>query len=76
MISGPVETATGESLLIGQIPVFQAENTNVPGRFSGLLSMTIDIDALFTAAGVQYLEDDYRVAIRGRDASGPNGAIF
>ncbi|MEK9722289.1 MAG: PAS domain S-box protein [Rhodospirillaceae bacterium] len=76
VISGPVETATGESLLIGQIPVFQAENTNVPGRFSGLLSMTIDIDALFTAAGVQYLEDDYRVAIRGRDASGPNGAIF
>ena len=50
--------------------------TQKRGRFWGLLATVIDVDKLYTAAGLYDPELPLEIAVRGKDSSGADGAAF
>ena len=72
VLAGPVDLLQGGQGLIGRIPVFLPGEHN---EFWGLISVVIDMEEFLRASG---LFDDVplRIAIRGKDARGPDGEVF
>jgi len=73
VLAGPVNLLQGGQGLIGRIPVFLPGENNA---FWGLVSVVIDMEEFLRASGL--LDDDLplRIAIRGKDAQGPEGEVF
>lgn len=73
-ISGPLILEQGGQAIIGRMPLFfdPPENTD----YWGHCSVVIDIVALFADSGVNDIPNNVQLAIRGLNASGPNGAVF
>lgn len=70
-LAGPVDLKQGGSGLICRTPVFFED-----GRYWGMLSLVLDTNSLFKAAGLRTQANGTRFAIRGRDATGSQGAVF
>lgn len=70
-MAGPLQLKQGGIGLISRTPVFLED-----GRYWGMLSLVMDADRLFEAAGVAAEVDGIRFALRGRDGLGENGAVF
>jgi PAS domain S-box-containing protein len=73
-LAGPLELVQGGIGLIGRAPVILAGVDE--GRFWGLVSAVIDVDRLFEQVGLGSAGKDLRLAIRGKDGKGPEGAVF
>ncbi len=73
-LAGPLNLVQGGLGLIGRAPVI-VPGTN-EGSFWGLVSAVIDVDRLFEQAGLDSTSKCLRVAIRGKDGKGPEGAVF
>lgn len=76
LIAGPLTLIQGGDAIVARIPVFASESTATPGAFWGLISTVIDIDAIFKDSGIEALNEDLSVAIRGKDATGSSGPFF
>lgn len=84
VLAGPVNLLQGGQGLIGRIPVFlrgasggaETGAVETDRQFWGLISVVIDMDEFFRASGL--LQDDMplNIAIRGKDARGPEGELF
>jgi diguanylate cyclase (GGDEF)-like protein len=76
IISGPVNLIQGGAAIIARRPIyFPAENSD-GDYFWGFATVLVDIYALLNDASITVLEDDYEVAIRGRDGLGSDGDVF
>ncbi|TVR75547.1 MAG: response regulator, partial [Spirochaetaceae bacterium] len=73
VLAGPVNLLQGGQGLIGRIPVFLTGNNE---KFWGLLSVVIDMEEFLLASGLLREDFPLRIAIRGRDARGPQGELF
>jgi len=76
LLVGPVNLVQGGRAIIGRMPVYYSgQSDKDSGNLWGLISIVIDIDALFEAAG---FNDDkgLNLAIRGMGAKGANGDVF
>jgi sensor domain CHASE-containing protein/nitrogen-specific signal transduction histidine kinase len=71
IVAGPVALIQGGTGLIARTPVFRAD-----GSYWGLLSMVVDWQKLVRRVGLTPELDGIRIAIRGRDGTGANGAVF
>lgn len=71
VLAGPVELRQGGKGLISRTPVFLAD-----GRYWGMLSLVMDADSLFSAAGLRGRVDDLLFALRGRDGMGASGEVI
>lgn len=72
MLVGPLTLRQGGIGLIYRVPVFQQ-----PGhRYWGLVSMVINMQALFDKVGVAPRTGPLELAIRGRDGLGEAGEVF
>lgn len=71
VLAGPVNLVQGGRGLISRTPVF-LDN----GKYWGVLSLVIDIDSLFTAAGIKAKQNNVKFAIRGKDGLGKAGSLF
>ena len=75
VLAGPLQLAQGGTGLIARMPVVVPDAHGVR-RFWGLVSTVIDPDKLYRDAGLLAPELPIRIAIRGRDSLGKEGAVF
>ncbi len=73
-LAGPMELIQGGQALIARLPIFVAENE--VERFWGFATALIDMPGLWQEVGLRAADEDYRYALRGRDALGASGAVF
>lgn len=71
VLAGPVNLVQGGRGLISRTPVY-LDN----GQYWGILSLVIDIDSLFTDAGLLTENSSVEFALRGKDGLGEEGALF
>lgn len=78
VVAGPVDLIQGGRALINRTPIFNSTFSGKPdsGDYWGITSMVIDMNAIFESAGLPDPASNYRVAIRGRDGLGADGAVF
>jgi diguanylate cyclase (GGDEF)-like protein len=78
IFAGPVALVQGGRGLINRVPVYVANvgPSQFRGRYWGLVSIVLDADSLFAAAGVSPRVEDLRVAVRGADALGAEGELI
>ena len=76
VLAGPVDLVQGGQGFIARAPVFTAEGPGRPSRFWGLVSAVLDLDSVYDAAGLSDPDLQIEIAIRGKDATGQDGAIF
>lgn len=72
VMAGPLTLVQGGEALIARVPVYLAPDKH----FWGLLSVVLDIDKIYKKAGIYELEEDYDVAIQGRNGLGLKGEFF
>jgi signal transduction histidine kinase/CheY-like chemotaxis protein/HPt (histidine-containing phosphotransfer) domain-containing protein len=73
VLAGPVNLLQGGQGLIGRIPVFLNDDDRT---FWGLLSVVINVEEFYSASGLLRQDLPVRLAIRGKDAQGPDGDLF
>ncbi|WP_299183800.1 EAL domain-containing protein [uncultured Neptuniibacter sp.] len=73
VLTGPVDLVQGGSALIARIPVFIGKERD---QLWGIISGVIDDQNLFQRAGIDKRLWGLDIAIRGRDGSGQEGAVF
>ncbi|HEA17467.1 MAG TPA: response regulator [Pseudoalteromonas prydzensis] len=72
VMAGPLTLVQGGEALIARVPVYLPPDKH----FWGLLSVVLDIDKIYTKAGIYELEEHYDVAIQGRNGLGLKGEFF
>jgi len=75
VVAGPVNLVQGGVGLIARLPVFVADEAGGE-RFWGIVSAVIDVERLYASAGLRDPAAPIELAIRGKDASGPDGPVF
>jgi signal transduction histidine kinase/sensor domain CHASE-containing protein len=75
VLAGPVNLVQGGIGIIGRTPIFVADSVQ-KYTFWGIASTVISFDSLIEHCGLNSFRSKYRIAIRGRDATGPCGAVF
>jgi len=74
VLAGPWELVQGGLRLIVRTPIFLEEDEGP--RYWGLVSIPVDMQMLYDAAGLPVAEITLDIAIRGRDGLGSRGATF
>ena len=77
-VAGPVQLVQGGRGFIARTPIYEtvSDSSQSQGRFWGLISAVIDVDKLYISAGLLDPGLAIEVGIRGKDSSGPGGAVF
>jgi len=75
IVAGPVDLIQGGRAFIAGIPVTTASGTS-QDRFWGLVAAVLDLDHIYEEAGLTDPNLEVEIAIRGKDATGPDGEIF
>jgi len=76
VLAGPLNLVQGGEGIIARIPIYLTDTVSYPDGFWGLASAVLDSDALFSGAGIKTEHEGVLIAIRGRDARGPQGDVF
>jgi len=77
VVAGPLKLQQGGTAIIVRAPVFiPASKPSEKPRFWGLVSAVLDIDKLYRLASLDNPNSKIRLAIRGRDGLGAQGAVF
>lgn len=74
VLAGPFTLEQGGVGLVCRMPVW-IKKDGVP-RLWGAVSITLDFPELMNEAGLEQLQQNLDIAIRGRDATGPAGEYF
>lgn len=72
VMAGPLTLVQGGEALIARVPVYLPPNK----EFWGLLSVVLDIDKIYKNSGFRQLEENFKVAIQGKNGLGKNGEFF
>lgn len=75
VLAGPVALVQGGTGFISRVPVF-LKGKDKREEFWGLISAVIDTDRLYRASGLMDAGLPMEIAIRGKDAKGPEGEVF
>lgn len=77
VVAGPVDLVQGGVAFISRSPIFISSGKGLRQRdkYWGLTQAVIITDTVFTEAGL-YDKTAFRLAIRGKDATGASGEIF
>ncbi|MCH8525263.1 MAG: CHASE domain-containing protein, partial [Balneolales bacterium] len=76
VIAGPVALVQGGEGIIARNPIYVSNPVTGEDIFWGLSSSVLYADSLFNAAGIVPEVDGLLIAIRGKDALGPDGDVF
>lgn len=74
-LAGPVSLLQGGSAIIGRQAIFSHPGQHNE-KFWGFATVLVDMESLIEESGLDQFSKTHRVALRGVDASGNNGAIF
>ncbi len=76
IISGPLDLIQGGRAIIARRPIYFPDVETKSDKFWGFATILIDIDVLLQSALMDTLQEDFYVAIRGRDGLGAAGDVF
>ena len=78
VLAGPVRLLQGGNAVIGRTPIFETLPDGPPGSGPpwGLVAIPISMETLLDSAGISDARSPLRVAIRGSDGMGAQGAMF
>jgi PAS domain S-box-containing protein len=78
VVAGPVDLVQGGIAIIGRTPIFLPDGSapGQPERYWGIAATVIDLNALLEAAGLRTSQSRLRIALRGKDGLGADGASF
>jgi signal transduction histidine kinase len=78
VVAGPVQLVQGGIGIIGRSPIFLAPqgNRGTEEKYWGMASTVISFDLLVKAAGLETVNAELRIALRGQDGMGAEGNIF
>ena len=72
VMAGPLQLVQGSEALIARVPAYLPENN----AFWGLLSVVLDIEKVYENSGIIELQQNYNIAIQGRNGLGKQGEFF
>ncbi|MEY4593333.1 MAG: hypothetical protein RIR18_2228 [Pseudomonadota bacterium] len=75
VVAGPLDLIQGGKGVIARLPVFLT-NEGKEDRFWGIISAVIDFEQLVQRSGLADSTTAIEIAIRGKDAKGPEGEVF
>jgi len=75
VLAGPLNLVQGGVGVVARLPVY-LPGSNGQERFWGIVTAVIDSEKLFASSGLLDDKLPVDIAIRGRDASGPDGEVF
>ena len=75
IVAGPIDLVQGGRAFIAGTPV-TTMSASSPNRFWGLVAAVLDVDHVYEASGLTDPGLNIEIAIRGKDATGPEGPIF
>ncbi|AXS80329.1 PAS domain-containing protein [Dechloromonas sp. HYN0024] len=75
VLAGPLNLVQGGVGLVARLPVYLPDGKGKES-FWGIVSAVIDVDKLFASSGLRDDKLSIEVAIRGKDARGPEGEVF
>ena len=75
VLAGPLTLAQGGAGLVASMPVFR-QGADGRDNFLGLVSAVLDLETLYRQSGLLAANSPIEIAIRGRDATGPEGEVF
>lgn len=73
VIAGPVDLVQGGRGLISRIPIYLDDGNQT---YWGMTSVVLDVEAFFENTGLNAAQSSLRLALRGKDAKGDDGAVF
>ncbi|WP_052507049.1 PAS domain S-box protein [Desulfonatronovibrio magnus] len=76
VLAGPLALVQGGEGIIARIPIYSKEKAPSQDKFWGFASVVMNSDAIISGAGITEDHEALRMAIRGRNALGPEGDIF
>jgi diguanylate cyclase (GGDEF)-like protein len=80
VVAGPIPLVQGGLGIVSRTPVFLSKPPGTPAmaepRYWGIVSLTVNADALFAEVGLNTDQMGFQVAARGLDAMGAQGAVF
>lgn len=77
VLAGPVELVQGGTGFVARVPVFVAANEPpADQKLWGIVAAVIPEEILYAESGFASNEQEIDIALRGRDASGPDGPVF
>ena len=78
VVAGPVKLVQGGTAFIGRTPIYLTPPGEPPnsGDYWGLATVLIDDQAIFSGAGFSANAEDLQYALRGKDGTGAQGAVF
>ena len=75
VLAGPLNLVQGGVGIVARLPVYLSDSTDQE-KFWGIVSAVIDVEKLFASSGLHDDKLPIEIAIRGRDAKGPDGEVF
>lgn len=75
VIAGPVDLVQGGRAMIGRFPAF-VRSPSGHSIFWGIISTPLDLGHLYAASGLFETASKMAVALRGKDGTGEDGAVF
>ncbi|MBF0562569.1 MAG: PAS domain S-box protein, partial [Alphaproteobacteria bacterium] len=76
VVHGPIPLIRGGTGLVVREPVYLPDSQSGEDRLFGLVSIVLDMPAVYAEAGLDREDLPIRVAIRGRDGLGANGEMI
>lgn len=78
VLAGPVDLVQGGEAFISRSPIFtvSGSGSHEKEKYWGLLQAIITTDSVFKEAGLYDKTSPFRIAIRGKDATGASGEVF
>ncbi|GAA3935447.1 PAS domain-containing protein [Litoribacillus peritrichatus] len=76
IIEGPMDLVQGGWAIAIRKPVFVDSGDGKPDSFWGFATVLVELRALLSEAGLEPIEADYDIGIRGKNAEGASGSIF
>jgi signal transduction histidine kinase/sensor domain CHASE-containing protein len=78
VVAGPVALVQGGIGIIGRTPIFVStpNQSSKVGKYWGMSATVIDFQKLIQVVGLNTANSPLRIALRGRDGLGKQGAVF
>jgi signal transduction histidine kinase/sensor domain CHASE-containing protein len=77
VVAGPVELVQGGTGIIGRMPIFVSKSNKEGARtYWGISATVLDFQKLVRTAGLDAINPQIKIALRGKDGMGKQGAVF
>ena len=74
VLAGPLRLVQGTEGIIARTPVFKDDQGS--RRLWGIVSIVLDVESLYQQLNLPQMQQQWRIAIRGKDGRGAGGAVF